>query len=141
VIHRNLITLRNDLAELRRLAEALEEFGKSHGLSTAVVHKINLILEELVTNTVLYGYEDEDEHHIVIRVATDGDDVHLEVEDDGRPFDPLQVPPPDITRPVEARPVGGLGIYLVRHLAENIAYRRERGRNVVTIRTKTLPDA
>jgi anti-sigma regulatory factor (Ser/Thr protein kinase) len=66
-----------------------------------------------------------------VRLRRTGDSVAVEVEDDGRPFDPLQVPPPDLTLSLEQRPIGGLGIHLIRNLMDEVSYARRDGRNVL----------
>jgi serine/threonine-protein kinase RsbW len=131
-----MITLRNELTELSRLAQAVEAFGKAGGLSDGDVYAANLVLEEIVTNVIRYGYGDGGEHEIRIRADLDGDEMHLEVEDDGRPFNPLGAKAPDIDLPLAERPIGGLGIFLVRKLMDQVVYRREGDLNVLTMRKR-----
>ena len=70
-------------------------------------------------------------------LALEGDELTIRVEDDGRAFDPLQAPPPDLDLPLEERPVGGLGIHIVRSVMDAVEYQRRGGRNVLTMR-KTI---
>lgn len=135
------VALKNDLVELERLSSVVEEFGKRHGVPTTALFDLHLALDEILTNVVSYGYDDQDEHEIIVRLAFAGDGnaprIEVEVEDDGRPFNPLETAPPDVNTSVEDRPIGGLGIYLVRRVMEDLEYRRQRGKNVFVMR-KTL---
>lgn len=88
-----------------------------------------LAIEELATNCLKYGYDDTAEHRIAVRVELDDRELRLCVEDDGRPFNPLDQPPPDVTLPAEVRPMGGLGLHLLRRLFDRIEYRRVGRRN------------
>ena len=127
------ITLRNDHVELNRLAEELEGFLEGHDIGPDVAFKVNLALDELVTNVINYGYEDNGEHAIRLLLTLDGQTLRLVLEDDGKPFNPLDVPPPDLDAQVEDRQVGGLGIHFVRQVMDRVTYRRDAGRNVLTM--------
>jgi anti-sigma regulatory factor (Ser/Thr protein kinase) len=128
---------RNRRDEIRRLGEVAERFAAEHQLSDDDVMAINLVLDEVLSNIIEYGYDGEAEHEIRVTMAVDGDLLSIEIEDDGRPFDPLQAPAPDLDRPLEERPVGGLGIHLVRTLMEAVEHQRRDGRNILTMR-KTI---
>ena len=84
-----------------------------------------------------HAYDDAAAHEIGLSVRWDGASLTAVIEDDGRPFDPLQVPRPDIDAPIDERRSGGLGVYLVRAFAQTVAYRRVGTRNVLTL---TLTD-
>jgi anti-sigma regulatory factor (Ser/Thr protein kinase) len=127
----------NDRAEIQRLAELAERFGADHGLSDDEVMAINLALDEVVTNIIEYGFGDTARHEIHVTLALDGGALTIEVADDARAFDPLAAPPPDLTLPLEDRPVGGLGIHIVRSVMDAVEYQRRDGRNVLTMR-KTI---
>jgi anti-sigma regulatory factor (Ser/Thr protein kinase) len=129
-----IITLRNDLAELPRLAGAVEEFSGAAGVPAKDVFELNLVLEELFTNIVEYAFDDHEPHTIRVRLELDGAAVRAEVRDEGRAFDPLAVPAPDLASDLAHRRVGGLGIHLVRSLTEDLAYDRRNGANHVTFR-------
>jgi sigma-B regulation protein RsbU (phosphoserine phosphatase) len=123
------ITLANRSEELPRLASEVERFAQNHRIRQADAHALSLALDEVVTNTISYGYGDREAHEILVRVTLANGRLSAEVEDDGRPFNPLTAPPPDLTSTVEERPVGGLGVHLVRSLMEHVDYRRESGKN------------
>ena len=99
-----------------------------------VQYLANLAVEELVTNCIKYGYEDAAEHMIEVRLQISGNELALTVSDDGRPFNPLELPEPDIHLPIEDRPIGGLGIYLLRRMSDKMDYVRAFGKNSVTVR-------
>ena len=94
---------------------------------------MNLALDEIISNVIEHGYEDTLEHEIPITVRFEGDLLTIEIEDDGRPFNPVAEPLPDVDLPLEERPIGGLGILILRSMADGHEYRRERGRNILRI--------
>ena len=127
------VILANRTKEISRLSQFLEQFGADHHLSTDEILDINLVLDEVVINVIKYAYEDDREHPIEVRLSRDGDLVTIQVEDGGRPFNPLDQPPPNFDLPIEERGVGGLGIHIVRSMTESIDYQRMGDRNVVTM--------
>jgi serine/threonine-protein kinase RsbW len=127
------IIVTNRLTELERVSRIVEELGGRHGVPAQVVFEINLALDEILTNVIEYGYDDGGGHQIGVRLKLTDNVVTVEVEDDGRPFNPLEVPAADITQPVEDRPIGGLGVHLVRRVMSRLAYRRENGKNVLVM--------
>jgi sigma-B regulation protein RsbU (phosphoserine phosphatase) len=128
------IKLTNQLPEIERVNQTLTEFGQRHGLTPGVVHDLNLALEEILTNIVSYGYTDDREHEIKVRLSTQPGEVRAEVEDDGQPFNPLEAPEPDTTQSLEERTMGGLGIHLVRKLTDGLEYQRQAGKNLLLMR-------
>ena len=131
------VTLVNDLSEIERLSRLVEAFGEAEGLGAEPIFSVNLALDEVVTNVIRYGHDDDGRQHpIVVRLALEDGVLTAEVEDDGRPFNPLDAPPPDINASLEDRPIGGLGIHLVRSVMTSVEYRRENGRNVLTMKKK-----
>ena len=131
------ITCPNRLAEIGKAAELIEAFGAAHGLSPEVVFKLNLALDEVVTNIISHAYDDADEHQIAIRVALDGEGVLVRVEDDGRAFNPLDAPRPDLGLDLANRAIGGLGVHIVRSVMDALEYRRENDRNILIMRKRT----
>lgn len=125
------LRLANDLAGLAQLAERVEGFGTAQNLPASVVNALNVVLDEAVSNAINHGYDAGVRGEIAVRLRRAPDGVLLEVEDDGRPFDPLQAPPPDLTLSLERRPIGGLGIHLIRNLMDEVSYARVGGRNVL----------
>lgn len=123
----------NDLRGISSAAARIDAFCAAHGLAPGISFDVTLAVDELVTNTIGYGYDDGGEHSIDLCLRIEGGTLTVEIADDGRAFDPLQAPEPDLGAPLEERARGGLGIYLVRKTMDTVAYRREHGRNVVTL--------
>jgi anti-sigma regulatory factor (Ser/Thr protein kinase) len=136
------LTLRiaNDLAELTRVAESVDEFCAANDLPADCSFKLNIALEELLTNTISYGYDDEQRHEIPLDIAIENDALVVEMSDDARPFDPLQAPPPDLDSPIAERRVGGLGVHLVKTLMDEVAYAYRDGRNHIRLRKRIAAD-
>ncbi len=132
----NFITvkLRNNISEIERLNIILFQFGKINNLSQNILFKMNLALEETVTNIIKYAYNDDTEHTILIHISLSCGILTAEIEDDGKPFNPLNSPKPDINKPIEDRTIGGLGIHIVRNLMDKIEYRRDRNKNFLILR-------
>jgi len=128
------LELKNDLSELAKLNHTLTEFGQRHQLPERVLFAIKLALEETVTNAISHNFTDEREHRISIRLSLEQSVLRADVEDDGRAFNPLDIPAPDPKKPLEERPLGGLGIHLARTLMDEVAYRRQNGRNMLTLK-------
>lgn len=131
------IVLKNQAREKQKVVQGLEQFGRDHQLPAAVVQAADLALEEHLTNLMKYSFPDNREHLIKVRFALASHFI-IEVEDDGPPFNPLEVPAVDITLPLDRRPIGGLGIHLMRRFMDEIEYHSEGGRNVLRMR-KRLP--
>ena len=135
------LRIANDLAELSRVAESVEEFCAGLGLPAGCAFKLNVAIEELLTNTISYGYADSGRHEIAIDITREGETIVTELSDDARPFDPLNAPPPDLESAIEDRRIGGLGVHLVKTLMDDVAYAYRDGRNHVTLRKKIVPDS
>jgi serine/threonine-protein kinase RsbW len=124
------IVLKNQPSEKQKVVHALEQFGRDHQLPDEILQAADLALEEHLTNLMSYGFADNTEHLIEVRFAI-GSHFVIEVEDDGTPFNPLQAPEVDTTVPLEQRPIGGLGIHLMRRFMDEIEYHSEGGKNIL----------
>jgi anti-sigma regulatory factor (Ser/Thr protein kinase) len=127
------IRLRNDISDLEQLSEAVSRFCRDAGLPDELGLDLQLALEELFANSVMHG-KSVDPGGIVVRLELKGDQVEAELEDGGVEFNPLHQPDPEIGGNVLDRPVGGLGVYLVRKLMDQLEYRREGGRNHTVVK-------
>jgi anti-sigma regulatory factor (Ser/Thr protein kinase) len=131
------IALVNDRAEIDRLSQLIEQFAEANSLSPEVAFHVNLALDELITNLIKHGYDDHDRHDISVRLALTSPDLVVELEDDGRAFNPLDVQPPNLQLGLDDRPIGGLGIHFVRSVMTSVEYRRAGGHNILTLRKRT----
>ncbi|MDE0458571.1 MAG: ATP-binding protein [Chromatiales bacterium] len=127
------LSLANDLREISIAAARIDAICVQNGLLPEIALDINLTVDELLTNTITYGYDDDGEHLIELLFRFDGDEAMVQITDDGEPFDPLQVPDPDRAAPLESRAKGGLGVFLVRNVMDRVEYRRGDGCNIITL--------
>ena len=130
-------TVVNDLREIAVAADRIDEFCSVHGIPPATAYAVNLSVDELLTNTISYGYEDSEAHRIDLKIRRDGDVLTIEITDDGIEFAPDSAKDPDTAASIEDRPIGGLGIFLTRQMMDSFDYRRDEGRNIVTLTKKT----
>lgn len=125
--------LANDVAEISPLLAEVRAYLAERGVAAAVLETLELALDELLTNVVLYAYRDGGSHEIVVDVRAEGDGLRFEIRDDGIPFDPTSLPPPDLSAGLDERPLGGLGLHLARTVFDAIGYRRTQGWNVLVL--------
>lgn len=127
------VTLLNKLSESERLSKIIEELAEENNLSPKFVFEINVALDEILTNIVSYAYNDKAEHKILVRLFFPEDGLKIQIEEDGIAFNPLERAEPDITKSVMERPIGGLGIHMVRKLINELSYKRENNKNILTL--------
>ncbi|MFM1769569.1 MAG: hypothetical protein RJA22_2098 [Verrucomicrobiota bacterium] len=130
------LTLRNRFEDIPPANEAISQWMESAEAPPAADYLANLALEELVTNCVKYGYDDSAEHLIQVTLSLQDGELAMTVIDDGRAFNPLDLPPPDTTLAIEDRPIGGLGIHMLRQMSDRMEYERRDGKNHVTLRKR-----
>jgi len=124
-------------AALSVLAEVVDDFAASQSLDSGVAGKLNLALDELITNSISHGLQGVEESHLQLRLSGSSRDDVLEavLEDNGIAFDPFEeAPVPDTTLELEDRPIGGLGVMLVKRFTESAEYERTDGMNRITLR-------
>ncbi|MFH1476336.1 MAG: ATP-binding protein [Verrucomicrobiota bacterium] len=126
-------TIGNTLASLPPLTTAVNHFLDRHTVPHEAIFRVNLAIEEIITNIIKYGYADTGPHMIAVNLALFPETISLQFKDDGHPFDPLRTPEPDTHIPLDQRQVGGLGLHLVRKTANRIVYRRENGANLLEV--------
>ena len=131
----------NRVDEIGAAAQLAQDFGARHGLASAVIHDLCVAFDEALSNIVKYGYRDDARHEISVRLKIAGAQVIAEVMDDGVPFDPLSVPEPRLEGGIDERPIGGLGIYLLRQLMDEVHYVRRDDRNVLVMKKRIAGDA
>lgn len=133
------IQLVNDVSALEQLSVAVENFAERIELSPGESFKLNLVLDELVTNITDYAFVDDGLHGIFVTLWHEGEWYGAEVRDQGLAFNPLDVPPPDLESPVEERHIGGLGVHFLREMMDAYDYRRSDGWNCLAFKKKQLP--
>ena len=134
------LKLQNKREELDRIVAAVDDIARQDDWPDDLLFKINLVLEEVGLNIIDYAF-DGGIHEFEIRLTSDAEAVTIEAIDDGRPYDPLtETPDPDLDASIEMRPIGGLGVYLVRTMMDRLDYQRVDGKNCLTMvkyRTET----
>lgn len=133
------MTMGAEIDEVARANAAWADFAEAQALPSGVRRSLNVVLDELLANTLSHGLEGRAEGQVTMEVQLDGDRLVLTLTDDGAPFDPFGRAAPDTTLSVEDRPIGGLGIHLVRQLVDHVSYIRDGDHNVVVL-TKHLDD-
>lgn len=128
-------TLNSDISELKVLAEKIESFGSENGISDKTVFELNLVLDELFTNLVSYGCQ-SDKHKFDLVMELKAGLLTIWIEDDGKEFNPLDAPEPDVACECTERKVGGLGIHFMRKMMDSIEYDWADGRNKLTLTKK-----
>ena len=124
--------LANELREIAGVAAQIDEFCAAHDLRH-VAYAVNLAIDEILTNTISYGYEDDERHQIEIIVRVEAEALVVVIVDDSMPFDLALAPERDLEASLEDTPLGGLGLFLVHQMMDSVEYRREEGCNVVTL--------
>ena len=130
------ITLANDIAEISKLATFIEEVGEAFELTPDVIFNLNLVIEEAVVNVINYAYPKEEHQSIYLSANLHEDSIVFVLTDTGKEFDPTQAPEADITLSAEEGPIGGLGIFLIRQIMNEVKYQRIDGKNVLTLEKK-----
>lgn len=126
----------NNVEELPLLVEKIEEMAERWGLSMPLTMNVNLVIEEAISNIIFYAFNDDLKHEISISLLLSGSRLTIIFEDEGIPFDPTSAPIPDINLPADERPVGGLGIFLISKIMDEVMYKREPGKNILTTNKK-----
>lgn len=131
--HTLALQLKNSIDEIGRGTGQFEEFARQHDVPKDLVSKMNVALDELLSNIVKYAYPDAGEY--LTEVTLDFDAVRLKavISDGGIPFNPFNQERPDTTQGVDDREIGGLGIHLVKTMFDEVRYQRRAGRNIVTL--------
>ncbi len=131
------LELKADMAGLQTADRALDEFAAPRAWPETALFQVRLVLEEIMMNVISYGSDGAVIPNVRLHLAQQGAALSMEIADDGVAFDPLQAPAPDLDADIDDRPIGGLGVFLVRELMDSVAYRREAGWNRLSV-TKTL---
>ena len=127
------LVLHNRIEDIEQMAAFLEQLGEELELAPDVSFNIHLALEEAVSNVIMYAYPKEEEHTFLLTARLVDNRLIFKIIDTGKPFDPTLQPDADVTLSLEERPIGGLGIFLIRRIMEAVDYRRVGDRNILTM--------
>jgi serine/threonine-protein kinase RsbW len=130
-------SIHNRREELTRVRDAVDRLGAECRLAAGIVEDMQVALDEVLTNILNYAYTDQGEHEIRVRLRIVDGALEAMVEDDGKPFNPLQMAPPDTRAPLRERRIGGVGLHFVRNLMTDVRYDRVGDRNRLVL-TKQL---
>jgi anti-sigma regulatory factor (Ser/Thr protein kinase) len=130
------ITFKNDITEISRLAGFIDEVAEKFSLPMDMVFSLNLVLEEAVTNVIMYAYPKEEHEFIYLSADIQDGSLVFVLTDSGKEFDPTLMPDADITLSAEDRQIGGLGIFLIRQIMNEVKYERIDNKNVLTLEKK-----
>ena len=133
------IVLVNELEEIVGVSEKVDAFCEEKSLSPEIAYAVNLSIDEILTNTISYGYADDEPHRIEIVLRLEADSLVVLIRDDSAPFDLSTTPEADIEASLDEREVGGLGLFLVHQMMDKVEYERDEGGNLVTL-TKSTAD-
>lgn len=128
------LTIPNRIDQLPAVTDFLENLGSSWNLPQKMVLSLNLVLEEALTNTILYGFDDQETHLIEINISRKNQYLSIRISDDGQAYDPTQRKDPDLNLPLEERPIGGLGIFLIKQMMDSVSYVRKNNKNYLTLK-------
>ena len=137
------LDIKNELPEVKRATDALRDLWVKQKLPEDLEVRVTMCLEEVLSNVIRHGCEpglnyDIKVHYTILAGAPGG--IEVEVSDNARAFDPLTLPPPDLTVPLEQRRAGGLGVFLVRRMMDEVRYERRGDRNHFLFRKLWEPE-
>ena len=127
------LVLHNDIQQIPQLAEFVEKVADEAKIDQGLAMSINLALEEAVTNVIMYAYPEGSDGLVDVEAIIREKSLDFIVSDDGIAFDPTAAEEADITLGVEDRPIGGLGIFLVRKIMDSVTYERTNGKNILSM--------
>lgn len=133
-MNKKRLSIINNVDQLTLITDAVEEIAGEWGLSSRVSMNLNLVLEEIVSNIMFYGFKDENEHDIRIAFIKEANQLKVIITDDGEEFNILSTEDfKDEDKTAEEREIGGLGIHFVKTLVDHIDYQRENDMNILTL--------
>lgn len=128
------ITIKNTIEEIQTAIQVFEEFAEENKMPMATTMKVNIVLDELLSNIVKYGFPEDKQGKIDISLELfSTGKLTIVLSDKGVPFNPFSTDVPDLSMPVEERTIGGLGIHLVKELMDEYSYQRTLDLNVVSM--------
>lgn len=131
------LILPNDVDTIPQLNEYIDCICEENGIDMEIAMSLNLAIEEAVVNVMSYAYPDGAQGEVKIESAVDPNQITFVITDKGIPFDPTAKEDVDVTLSAEERPIGGLGIHLIRQIMTHISYERKDGKNILTLSKDT----
>ncbi|MBQ3700588.1 MAG: ATP-binding protein [Prevotella sp.] len=130
------LTLKNQVGELERVNQFVEEIGEELGLDMELQMNLNLVMEEMVSNVIFYAYPEGKTADIELQAESNGKELTFVLSDQGKEFDPTakEDADPDVN-PID-REIGGMGIYIVKNIMNQVTYQRLEGKNLLTMTKK-----
>ena len=121
-------------AQLQMVEQAIDKMARREQWPDEVIYKVKLVVEEIGLNIIDHGYGRDDSKEMEFRLNSKDGALTIEFIDEAKPFDPLsETPDPDISSGIEERPIGGLGVHLVREMMDEVKYTRDSDRNRLTL--------
>ena len=127
------LVLHKEIDEIKKLEGFISSVVQDNNIDPSHVVGLNLALEEAVTNVIMYAYPDDVDGKMELRATYEAPRLEFVLADWGVPFDPTSKGEVDVNLAAEDRPVGGLGIHLVRNLMDSVKYERKDGKNILTM--------
>ena len=128
------IKLKNQVGELERVNQFVEEIGEELGLDMEMQMNLNLVMEEMVSNVIFYAYPEGTDAEIELMAESDGKELTFVLSDQGREFDPTLKEDADVDVNPADRDIGGLGIFIVKNIMNQVTYQRLEGKNLLTMK-------
>ena len=130
---RKEICIKNQVSELEKVAQFIEEISEELGLSMELQMNLNLVMEEMVSNVIFYAYPEGTEADIELLAKSDGKELTFVLSDQGREFDPTAQEENDLSVNPAERELGGMGIFIVKNIMNKVTYQRLEGKNLLTM--------
>jgi serine/threonine-protein kinase RsbW len=131
---RKEITIKNEVNELENVARFVEEIGEELGLGMELQMNLNLVMEEMVSNIIFYAYPEGTQASIELMAESDGKELTFVLSDQGREFDPTVMDEADVDTNPADRELGGMGIFIVKNIMNQVTYQRLEGKNLLTMK-------
>jgi len=128
----NTLTIPAEIDEIPKVSVALEEAMQAHAFSEEEILDTQLAVEEAITNSIVHGYKGNT-GSVAVSLQVTKELAEIRIEDEAPPFDPLQLPEPDLEGELDERRIGGLGVFLIRRVMDEVIYRYENARNILTL--------
>ena len=130
---RKELRIKNQISELEKVAQFVEEIGEELGLSMELQMNLNLVMEEMVTNVIFYAYPEGEVADIELLAKSDGKELTFVLSDQGKEFDPTAKEDTDLDVNPADRDLGGMGIFIVKNIMNKVTYQRLEGKNLLTM--------